>query len=137
MPLHLIKLCVGADTPGDLKAWRARRAAEGRAAIVYTRQTPKRAAEILGGGSLYWVFKGQILIRQQVAAIETIGEGAHRHCEILLDDAMVPTASQPRRAFQGWRYFEPKDAPPDLATGEGGEALPQDLARALRELGAW
>jgi hypothetical protein len=137
MPLHLIKLCVGADTPEDLKAWCAKRAAEGRRPIVHTRQTPKRAAEITDGGSLYWVFRGQILIRQRVTAIETIGEGVHRRCEILLDEAMVPTAPQPRRAFQGWRYFEPKDAPPDLATGDGGAALPQDLARALRELGAW
>lgn len=137
MPLHLIKLCVGAETPEALRVWRARRAAEGRPAIVHTRQTPKRAAEILAGGSLYWVFKGQILIRQRVSSIDTTGEGPQRRCEILLDEAMVATAPQPRRAFQGWRYFEAKDAPPDLAVGESGEAFPQDLARALRELGAW
>lgn len=137
MALNLIKLCVGADTPEDLRVWREAQAAEGHRPIVHTRQTPKRAEEILDGGSLYWVFKGQVLIRQRVLAIETIGEGQARRCEILLDDALIPTAPQPRRAFQGWRYFETKDAPPDLATGESEVAMPQDLARELREIGAW
>ena len=137
MTLHLIKLCVGADTPEDLRRWRARRAAEGHRPFVHTRQTPKRAEEILDGGSLYWVFKGQVLIRQAVLAIETIGEGPARRCEILLADEMIRTAPQPRRAFQGWRYLEPKDAAPDLPRGEADEAFPQDLARELRELGAW
>jgi hypothetical protein len=103
---------------------------------VHTRQTPKRAAEILDGGSLYWVFKGQILIRQRVLAIETIPAGSRKRCEILLDDEMIATAPQPRRAFQGWRYFETKDAPPDLTNGDA-PSLPQDLARQLREIGAW
>ena len=137
MPLHLIKLCVGADTPEDLRIWRAERAAEGRRPIVHTRQTPKRADEITDGGSLFWVFKGQVLIRQPVLAIETIGEGQARRCEILLADEMIRTAPQPRRAFQGWRYLEPKDAPPDLPGGDDEAAIPQDLARELRELGAW
>jgi hypothetical protein len=137
MALHLIKLCVGADSPEDLRLWRARRAAEGHRSIVPTRQTPKRADEITAGGSLYWVFKGQVLIRQPVVAIETIGEGVARRCEILLLDEMIATAPQPRRAFQGWRYLEPKDAPPDLPRADGDAAMPQDLARELRELGAW
>lgn len=137
MALNLIKLCVGADTPEDLRQWRAGRKAAGHRPIVHTRQTPKRAGEILAGGSLYWVFKGVILIRQSVLAIETVGEGVQRRCEILLDEAMIQTAPQPRRAFQGWRYLEPKDAPADLATLIAGGDLPAELARQLRELGAW
>ena len=82
------------------------------------------------------MFKGQILVRQQVIAIETLADGAHKRCEISLADALIPTAPQPRRAFQGWRYFEAKDAPPDLPAGDGA-ALPQELARQLREIGAW
>lgn len=135
MPLHLIKLCVGADTPDDLRSWRESRAAAGHRPIVHTRQTPKRAAEILGGGSLFWVFKGVVLIRQSVVAIETIGEGVQRRCEILLDDAMISTVPQPRRAFQGWRYLEAKDAPADLSAMSDGD-LPRELALKLRELGA-
>ena len=136
MTLHLIKLCVGADTPEDLRQWRASRSAAGHPPIVHTRQTPRRAAEILDGGSLYWVFKGVILIRQPVLAIETVGEGTRRRCEILLDEAMVPTAPQPRRAFQGWRYLAPKDAPPDLAETANAD-VPPELAQRLREAGAW
>jgi hypothetical protein len=135
--LHLIKLCVGAASPEDLRRWRARRKAEGHRPVVHTRQTPKRAAEILEGGSLYWVFKGVVLIRQPIAAIETVGEGAARRCEILLDDAMVETAPHPRRAFQGWRYLEPKDAPADLSEVAADGALPIELARRLREIGAF
>jgi len=134
--LHLIKLCVGAATPDDLRDWRAARAAAGHRPIVHTRQTPKRAEEIVDGGSLFWVFKGMILIRQQVLAIETIGEGPRRRCEILLDAAMIATAPQPRRAFQGWRYLPPTEAPIDLASAAGGE-VPPELAQRLREVGAW
>jgi hypothetical protein len=136
MTLHLIKLCVGAATPEDLAAWRARRKAAGHRPIVHTRQTPKRAGEILGGGSLYWVFRGVTLIRQNVLAIETVGEGTQRRCEILLDEAMIPTAPQPRRAFQGWRYLDPKEAPADFGDAAEGD-FPPDLARRLREAGAW
>ena len=69
MALHLIKLCVGADTPDDLRAWRAKRAAQGHRPIVHTRQTPKRAADLLDGGSLFWVFKGVVLVRQPILAV--------------------------------------------------------------------
>jgi len=136
MALNLIKLCVGAATPEDLAAWRAARAAAGHRPIVHTRQTPKRAAEILDGGSLYWVFKGVILIRQAVLAIETVGEGVQRRCEILLDDSLIPTAPQPRRAFQGWRYLETREAPADFGS-VGISEVPAELARRLREAGAW
>lgn len=137
MPLHMIKLCVGCDTVDELKAWH--RDALGGAVpwLVHTRQTPKRAAEMVEGGSLYRVFKGVILCRQRILAIDTVGEGVHARCHITVDPEVVLTQPLPRRAFQGWRYFEAKDAPDDLEAGEGGEALPQDLARTLREIGAW
>jgi hypothetical protein len=136
MSLHLIKLCVGADTPEDLRVWREARAKAGHRPIVHTRNTPKRAAELLDGGSLFWVFRGVVLIRQRIAAIETVGEGVQRRCEILLDDAQIPTAPQPRRAFQGWRYLEAKEAPADFGEAANGD-LPLELARRLREAGAW
>jgi hypothetical protein len=134
--LHLIKLCVGADSVEELRDWRERRKAEGHRPIVPTRQTPKRATEIVDGGSLYWVIKGQVLVRQKILAIDTLESGT-QPCRILLDDPLILTAPQPRRAFQGWRYFEAKDAPPDLANDVAAEAMPQDLARQLREIGAW
>jgi hypothetical protein len=138
VPLHLVKLCVGCDTPQDLVDWRAqRRARGGRVSVVQTRQTPRRAAEILDGGCLYWVFKGQILVRQRVQQILTLEEGPRRRCEIILEDVLIPTAPQPRRPFQGWRYLDAKDAPADLPQDETGEGMPRGLATELRELGAW
>jgi hypothetical protein len=138
MALNLVKLCVGCDSPQDLLDWRAARLAQGgTVSVVHTRQTPKRAAELLDGGSLYWVFKGVILVRQRIDIIETIAEGGRNHCEITLEEVLIATAPQPRRAFQGWRYLEAKDAPADLPSIETGEGMPQALARELRELGAW
>ena len=138
MLLNLIKLCVGSDTPDELMEWRRRHRAQGeRVSVVYTRQTPKRADDLLAGGSLYWVMKGLVLIRQPIIAIETLEEGARRRCEITLEEVLIRTAPQPRRPFQGWRYLEAKDAPADLPHSEVGEAMSQDLAKELRELGAW
>lgn len=131
MPLNLIKLCVGVEEVGEIRQWCAK-----RRPIVHTRQTPKRAAEILQGGSLYWVIKGIIQVRQPIVAIETIGSQGVSRCEIELGQTPYLTVPQPRRAFQGWRYFTQADAPPDLPSGVG-ESVPLDLARQLRELGAW
>ena len=137
MRLHLIKLCVGVDSLDDLRAWRAGRRAQGHRMIVHTRQTPKRSDELLDGGSLYWVIKGVVAARQRLLAIDTIEDGPRDRCEILLDDELTPTSPQPRRPFQGWRYLSPADAPADLFAGGVAEAMPEALARQLREIGAW
>lgn len=132
MPLHMIKLCVGVSEVETLEA----NAARSDWRIVHTRMTPKRAAEIEDGGSLYWVMKGSVTCRQRILEITTVGEGKESRCEIRLDSQVIRTAPLARRPFQGWRYFEPKDAPPDLSVAEATD-LPDDLARELRELGAW
>lgn len=103
---------------------------------VWTRQTPKRAEALLDGGSLYWVFKGRILIRQRILAIDTREAEGRPICAIELADELVPTEPAPRRPFQGWRYLEPDAAPRDLADSGAGD-MPEDLARTLKELGAW
>jgi len=132
MPLHMIKLCVGVDKVETLE----RRAASNEWLTVHTRMTPKRAAEIEDGGSLFWVMKGAVVCRQAVLDITTAGEGKTSHCLITLSNEVVRTAPQARRPFQGWRYLEPKDAPVDLSTMDAGD-LPEDLAKQLREMGAW
>ena len=136
MSLHLIKLCVGCDTVEELAAWRAAHVPAGTAWTMRTRQTPKRAVQLLDGGSLYWVFKGQVLCRQSILAVDTVGEGVTARCEVTLAPELVRTAPMPRRAFQGWRYLTAADAPPDLAH-DGGDEIPSELARKLREVGAW
>ena len=142
MALHLIKLCVGVDTVEELEAHvafrldDARRRGEPAEQVHVTRMVPKRAEEILDGGSLYWVIRGQVAVRQPVTAIRpfTDGEGIGR-CRLVLEPRFVRTAYQPRRAFQGWRYLKHEDAPADLGDGTGAGDLPSHLARELSELG--
>jgi hypothetical protein len=139
--LHLIKLCVGCDAVEELIEWQAARSAEARARGLsadpchVTRMWPKREAEILDGGSLYWVIKGRVLARQRLRGLEA-REGADgiSRCALRLDPEIVRTVPAPRRPFQGWRYLRPEDAPADLGTG-GGSTLPPELAASLAELG--
>lgn len=135
--LHLIKLCVGCDTVEELEAWEASELAAGGRVVMRTRQTPKRAGELIDGGSLYRIFRGVILCRQRILGVETIGEGANARCEVAIEPTCIRVAPTPRRAFQGWRYLQAKDAPPDLGEGGVDGEIPADLARRLREAGAW
>lgn len=134
MPLHLIKLCVGCDSVEELAAWRAANRRD--ACVVHTRQTPRRSDELLNGGSLYWVMKGAVRCRQLIVDVQTSGSGRDARCRVTLDPEVLHTSPMPRRAFQGWRYFEGKDAPFDLDRWAAGE-LPSGVAEELRSLGAW
>ena len=139
--LHLIKLCVGVDSLQELADWQKKRLKEKRAKsqkpelIHVTRQMPKRAAELLDGGSLYWVIKGQIAARQKLIAFREVKKNGIPHCGLVYDKKLVPVVARPRRAFQGWRYLEEKDAPPDLAGTKGAKGLPEKLQRELAVLG--
>ena len=143
MALHLIKLCVGAESIADLRQWIDQRLAAQKARgerqrpSHVTRMTPKRGAELTDGGSLYWVIKGQIAARQSLEALENFrdGDGIER-CRLWLGCVLVPVAPRPMRPFQGWRYLHEKDAPPDLdASGSGLAAMPELLRRELGALG--
>ena len=136
MPLHLIKLCVGVDKVEQLTAWGRAERGKGRTPIVHTRQTPKRAAEILEGGSLFWVIKGVVACRQEIVDIRTLENGPQTRCEIELADEVVRTAPLARRPFQGWRYFEGREVPLDL-TSAGAADMPTELVEELRAIGAW
>lgn len=142
MALHLIKLCVGVDSIEELADWQGARIAEQRKAgetprISHTTfQTPKREAELLDGGSLYWVIKGLVQVRQRLLGFEA-GEKSDgsKGCCILLDPQLVPVRPVPRRAFQGWRYLDAADAPPDITAGDRAlDELPAKLRRELAEL---
>lgn len=140
MALHLLKLCVGAASVADMEEWVARRAAAnvkaglGPVTQHTTRMFPKRREELLDGGSLYWVVKGVILIRQRIVDLGTVaGEDGIERCEIVLDRTLHPTQAQPRRAFQGWRYLTAEDAPTDL--DRRSAHAPPELRAKLAELG--
>jgi len=91
VPLNLIKLCVGCDTVEELLAWRANSSRTGDPWLLSTRQTPKRAPELLEGGSLYRVYRGVILSRQRILDIRTVAEEGRKHCAVVLDEAVVRT----------------------------------------------
>jgi hypothetical protein len=143
MPLHLVKLCVGVDAVEELQDHIDRRLADmrrrGKTAEQRhtTRMVPRRAEELLDGGSLYWVIRGSVQVRQRLLDIRPFrdAEGVQR-CHLVLEPRLVATEWQPRRAFQGWRYLQAKDAPADLADRHGAiAALPPELRRDLAELG--
>jgi hypothetical protein len=137
MVLHLVKLCVGADSIADLAAWQAGRLKKTREIVHTTRMIPKRAEDIIAGGSLYWVIKGQIRVRQRIVEIRpfTDAEGIGR-CHLVFDPVLVPVRPSPRRPFQGWRYLKPEDAPPDLPKGAAlDDDMPEAMRTTLAELG--
>lgn len=144
MTLHLIKLCIGAPSPKELKDWQTARLAEKRKLkqkpelVHVTRMTPSRSAEILDGGSIYWVMKGVIRCRQKLVGIEpfTDHEGVKR-CKLVLDKDIVLVRRRDKRAFQGWRYLTASDAPPDArgAVEDDMDDMPEAMRRELEEMG--
>ncbi|MEZ5647613.1 MAG: DUF1489 domain-containing protein [Alphaproteobacteria bacterium] len=140
MPLNLIKLCVGISDIKHLKTVQAqrRRAAKRKFSRHITRNWPRRAEEILTQkGSLYWVIKGVIRVRQPIIGFDELEDDEGRPtCGIRLASQLVPVMPYPFRPFQGWRYLENKDAPPDLRSAKGDIAkIPADLLAELRSLG--
>jgi hypothetical protein len=142
MTIHLVKLCVGCDTVRELADWQVerlkelKRARQRRELCHRTLQAPKRRDEVLDGGSLYWVIKGFILVRQRILELRPDRkEDGTPCCGIVLDPKLVETRPQARRAFQGWRYLPVDDAPPDRrAVGREEGEMPPAMRAALREL---
>jgi len=137
--INLIKLSVGSESIETLTAWQEMRRTQSPDELPrhVTRMWPKREAEILNGGSIYWVIKGAVQCRQSILRLdEVIGEDGIRRCAIVLEPKLYRTQSALRRPFQGWRYLKPEDAPPDLRDGQAKtDCLPPELNRALAEIG--
>jgi len=138
MALHLIKMCVGCESVEDLAEWQANRMLRGEPLIHRTRNFPKRGAEILEGGSLYWIIKGQVRVRQRITALEAVtdGEGG-RFCAIHLAQELVPVIHRTQRPMQGWRYLAAEDAPIDRDPNHLDETdeMPMGMVKELRALG--
>ena len=96
---------------------------------------PARRDEVLDGGSLYWVIKGAIQVRQRIVDLRSITDAAGvKRCQIVLEPVLHPTRPQPRRPFQGWRYLKPDDAPADIARQDAAADIPDAMRRELIEL---
>jgi hypothetical protein len=149
MTVHLQKLCVGINTIQELVQYRddlakrQKRAGRPLEDQHWTRHRPKRDGEILDGGSLFWIIKGWLCVRQRILRLDEVEDEAGKSfCAIVYDPTVILTESRPRRAFQGWRYLEESDAPPDLpdqqaALRRAADAaeMPEEMARELRTLG--
>lgn len=141
MTLHLVKLCVGADSVESLQAWvdfrqeQRRLAGEAAEQTHTTRMIPTRRAELLNGGSLYWVIKGKIQVRQRLLDIRPFtDQSGVKRCDLVLEPELVLTQFQPKRPFQGWRYLKASDAPADVRTAGEAAAMPDAMRRDLSEL---
>lgn len=144
MTVHILKLCVGIDSFEHLVEVR-----KGRRHLLpdgtpynyhITRYRPKRADEILAEGSLYWVIKGFVLVRQRIIGLEPIETDTGVKCKIIMDTKLIRTESQPRRPHQGWRYLEAKDVPKDLRPKDLREGtkidnLSPEMSKDLSKLG--
>lgn len=143
--LNLVKLCVGVDAVADLSSWQKYRREqlrkEGKPPDLFhrTRQRPRRDEELLQGGSLYWVIKGVIQVRQRILDLREVrGDDGIRRCDIIIDNELVLTRPQPRRAFQGWRYLPGEDAPDDMSAFDAtAEQPPEEMRAELIELGLY
>jgi len=137
--LHLIKLSVGSENVESMSDWQATRSAQTEDGLPrhVTRMWPKRADEVLQGGSIFWVIQGFVQCRQRVLRFdEVIGQDGIRRCAIVLDPEIMRTAKARKRPFQGWRYLQASDAPPDLAAArQDDDTLPAELSAALADIG--
>ena len=137
--LNLIKLSVGSDSVESLIAWQSSAPAKGPDGLPrhVTRMWPKREAELLEGGSIYWVVQGLVQCRQRILRLdEVVRADGIRRCGIVLDPEIIRTTTAPKRPFQGWRYLLAQDAPSDLPERRQNEdPLPAELTAALADIG--
>ncbi|MBE7636823.1 DUF1489 family protein [Sneathiella sp. P13V-1] len=142
MTVHLVKVCVGVTSIDQLRSSQERRLIGGPLCHA-TKQRPQREEELLAGGSLYWIIKGNIAVRQRITKLERLYDPDGEKCGLILDPELVETELVQRGPHQGWRYLEEKDAPRDLRDivdeanqdeDTEGEMSPE-MAAELRELG--
>ncbi len=131
MPLHLTKIAFRSESPATLRAWLESHAGVGEAHLN-TRYLPKRVGEMTGG-SLYWIHNRMLVGRSPLLGFQETPEGRYW---IRLEPRLIAVEARAKRAHQGWRYLEEKDAPPDLGGGaEGAEAMPVEMLGELARLG--
>ena len=139
--MHIIKLCVGVATLEELESYREERAHWWGADygdnvhVHRTRTMPKRRDEIEGQGSIYWVISGVLRARQRIVRLAPATDANGLSCcDIIMSPDLVRVVPRPKGPFQGWRYLDPKEAPPDLGSdadevGGGSAELAEELAR--------
>ena len=132
MPLHMTKIAFGAESPAHLRQ-RLDSYAEAGEIRLTTRYLPKRHEE-MAGGSLYWILNHTLIGRSPILGFMDNGQG---RTWIRLRPELIPVRSIPKRAHQGWRYLEGKDAPPDLgsAGADARDEMPPKMLGELMKMG--
>ncbi|MBR0552956.1 DUF1489 family protein [Stakelama marina] len=131
VPLHITKVAFGNPSVEHLAQRLAIRGRDGPMFLT-TRYLPKRHEEIAGQGSLFWIIKHQLVARSPIIGFAGAEDG---RTQIHIAPRVVRVAPQPKRAHQGWRYLEDKDAPADLVeAAEGIADLPPALVGQLTDL---
>lgn len=140
--LHLVKMAVGIESLHHLKAVQKKRlevnldAGLGPLVQFVTRNRPTRAAEVLDGGSMYWIIKGSIRVRQRILGLDpVIDHEGRKACAIRFDPELIETEAQPYKPIQGWRYLAPEEAPPDRAGDTDSDNMPPAMRAELKALG--
>ena len=126
----MTKIAFRAESVDEIHDWMEDKAGEGEKRLT-TRYLPKRHVE-MAGGSLYWIYSGKLVGRSPILGFAEREDGKHW---IRLAPELIPVVPRPKRAHQGWRYLEEKDAPPDLGGQGEDDALPGDMAEELGKLG--
>ena len=136
--LHMIKLAVGVRDVAHLAEWQLGRAKSDPPLRHRTRNMPKRAEEIIAGGSMYWVINRAVLVRQRITGIirDRLEDGS-ACAGLVLDPELVRVAARAMKPFQGWRYLNPADAPADIGAAgavSGIDEMPEPMRVALAQL---
>lgn len=119
MPLHLTKVAVGCRDLPALERRMAGRADSGEVRVV-TRMRPKRMAEILDGGALYWIVQHRLVACMPILRFDDRLDG---RLDIVCTDRLLGIPPAPKRAHQGWRYLAHEDAPRPGDNDDTGLAL--------------
>jgi len=141
MTVNLLRMAVRIDSVSGLKIIQTdrRNLAEGKRLHTFTRNMPKRIDELIDGGSVYWVVKRLIRVRQSIIGIEQkLNDEGRKFCAIELDPAHVLLEPRQQKPFQGWRYLKPEESPPDAPVGESSNFdanMPSEMVSELKDLG--
>ena len=139
MSYHLKKIAVGIASIDRLKI-RQRMIFETYGKIIHsTRNMPKQKADLIKTGSIFWIIKRYVLVRQKIVSIvPVIRDDGSKGCEIELDKNLIKVIPTKMKPFQGWRYYLENDIPKDLNLYDHeDEEIPEQIRLELIELGLY
>ena len=139
MTYNLKKIAVGIETIERLRI-RQEMLFNAYGKILHTtRNMPKQKEQLIKTGSIFWIIKRNVLVRQKILdIISVIRNDGSKGCEIELDKYLVRVIPTPMKPFQGWRYYMVDDTPPDLNLGNlENEDLPENINSELIKLGLY